>query len=621
MRRGYWVALTILLLASAARLHQVILTDFAGDEGELSRMALDFVHGREFPTRGLFSSQGVYHPPAMVYVMAVPYAVSSHPLVAVIFVTLWNILGVALLFRIAHRCFGLRAAALAGITYAVSPWALLYSHKTFPQNIHTPFLLLAVWFGLKGFGQGRRWAQALFIPVFSLVSQIHLAGVALLPLVLFFAWMGRKKLHWGAVGIGFLLALLTIVPFLADLGERDFQQFRNLVSEDESEQEVNTLAFRRMVNFAAGLQLENYFTNDVHIPDFEAAAGWRPKILWLALAGIMLLGMVVIWLKRTRPTAPLVIAWVFLPVLVTSTGAFFPLYHYLNLILPAQFLLIGVGAAWLSQAIPVKKLTLPALGLILVTQTAWYAGAVGYAGEHYLGPHSYGQPLKDYLPVREHLLQYDDIINVGAGVNTNLRTWGALLYDAECVREIGLSVATTVVIPDGAFAVSFPEDAQANLHDDLVRSIYTSGRETLYPGRENVTPHRVYEFDSPPEWTGARLLPVDAPPFDNGARLVGYRHEADLLILQWTLAGKADQDYLYFAHYLDESGEKLGQIDVPFYPGDYWCAGDTVYLWIYSPLPEGAATIRIGMYSLNADGGYVNSHLPNGDWLDLPVRN
>lgn len=154
MRRGYWVALTILLLASAARLHQVILTDFAGDEGELSRMALDFVHGREFPTRGLFSSQGVYHPPAMVYVMAVPYAVSSHPLVAVIFVTLWNILGVALLFRIAHRCFGLRAAAL------------LYSHKTFPQDIHTPFLLLAVWFGLKGFGGGKRWAQALFIPWF-----------------------------------------------------------------------------------------------------------------------------------------------------------------------------------------------------------------------------------------------------------------------------------------------------------------------------------------------------------------------------------------------------------------------------------------------------------------------
>ncbi|MBZ0305922.1 MAG: glycosyltransferase family 39 protein, partial [Anaerolineae bacterium] len=329
-----------------------------------SKMALDFVHGRDFPTRGLFSSQGVYHPPAMVYVVAVPYAVSSHPLVAVVFVTLWNVVGVALLYRIAHFCFGKRAAALAALCYAASPWALLYSHKPFPQDFHTPFLLFGVWFGLWGFIGGKKWAQTLSIPLFFLAPQIHLAGLTLVPLALYFVWVGRKKIFWPGVAAGVLLAFVMIVPFLVDLKEKDVQQFKALVAEEkDSGQGVNTLAVRRMFHLAAGLQLENYFTNDVILPGFEQAAGWRSKILWSLLGLMMLVGMGAVWQKPNF--APLIIGWAMLPVLVTSTGAFFPLYHYLNLILPALFLLIGVGVDWLSRFIPLKKITLPVMGATL----------------------------------------------------------------------------------------------------------------------------------------------------------------------------------------------------------------------------------------------------------------
>lgn len=627
MRTRFFLALLILLIGAFTRLYQIEYTEFSGDEGELSRMALDFVHG-EWITKGLFSSQGVYHPPMMVYVVAIPYAISSHPLVAVILVAFWNLIGLAVLYRLVGRTSSSRAAAFATLAYAVSPWAVVFSHKIFPQDIHTPFFLISLWLGLVGFREGKKWAQVLSLPCFLIAPQIHLAGLTLIPLYGYFLWLGRQKISWGAMLAGVGLAGLTLLPFVLDLSAQDIEQYRALVLERKTESglRLDIEASRRMANLATGLDMDNYFTNSVVLADFEEAAAPPPKILWAGLCFFLLVGVGGIWQKRTRWLAPLLLGWILLPVATTSTGLFYPLYHYLNLILPALFWLMGVGMAWVAYHLPYQKMSRPffygLLTLIFVTQTVWLSRAVNYAATHYLGSRSYGQTLAHHLPIREHLLHYENILLVGAGVNSNLRIWEALLYDAACVREISLMTSTMVVLPDEPFVVSYPDDAQANVTDGLVKSIYTSGKLTQYQQRVNVTPDRVFEFDSAPVWTGAPLIPVDAPAFDNGARLTGYNHVEGLLILAWELRGNPDENYMYFVHYIDANGNRIGQLDTDFYPSRYWCDGDNLILWIYNPLPESTIKMRVGLYALTEDGGYSSSTLQGQSetWVEIMLN-
>ena len=51
----------ILLLAAVMRLNHITTADYSFDEANLSHRALDLVSGKQIPTQGLLSSQGVHH--------------------------------------------------------------------------------------------------------------------------------------------------------------------------------------------------------------------------------------------------------------------------------------------------------------------------------------------------------------------------------------------------------------------------------------------------------------------------------------------------------------------------------------------------------------------------------
>ena len=129
-RRADLLALLLILFAAAAmRLGRSGVVEYFHDDAMLTTLALEMAAGERFPLTGILSSTGIPNPPTSVYVMAIPFSLSSDPNAAIHFIMLLNVGGVGLLWLMARRYFGRRAALIAGLAYAVNPWAVLFSRK------------------------------------------------------------------------------------------------------------------------------------------------------------------------------------------------------------------------------------------------------------------------------------------------------------------------------------------------------------------------------------------------------------------------------------------------------------------------------------------------------------
>src|SRR5258708_932514 len=190
-RLAEWIALAaILILAAILRLGAPGVVEFKTDEANLSERALDLVRGRDLPLLGIDSSVGVPNSPVSIYILAIPFAISSNPLVATQFIGLLNVIAVGLLYGLARRYYGPLTAIVAGLLFAISPWAVIYSRKIWAQDMLPVFILLTLGTGLLGFIEGKRWVQLLHLPLLAITGQIHYGTFVLLPISLYLIYVG-----------------------------------------------------------------------------------------------------------------------------------------------------------------------------------------------------------------------------------------------------------------------------------------------------------------------------------------------------------------------------------------------------------------------------------------------
>src|ERR1044071_1779329 len=153
-----WAGLAlIVILATVLRLGWPNVVEFKRDEANLSVLSLDMLHGRSFPLLGIDSSVGIRNAPVNVYLMLLPYTLSSNPELATSYVGLLNVIAVLLLYGLIRRYYGPLAAFVAALLYAVSPWAVVYSRKIWAQDMLPLFIVLTIGTALLGFLEGKRW--------------------------------------------------------------------------------------------------------------------------------------------------------------------------------------------------------------------------------------------------------------------------------------------------------------------------------------------------------------------------------------------------------------------------------------------------------------------------------
>jgi 4-amino-4-deoxy-L-arabinose transferase-like glycosyltransferase len=380
IRRGEWIALAlILLLAAALRLGAPGISEFKRDEANMMARALDLARGRDLPLLGLSSSVNVPNPPISVYLFAVPFVFSDSPLPATLYVGVLNVLAVLLTWALARRYLGARAALIAALLYAVSPWGAIYARKLWAQDLLPPFVVLTVFTALLGYAENRRWARIAHWPTLALTAQIHYAAASLIPLsfLTLALWPRRiRRREWLAA---WLLAALTLLP--AAIGAyRD-----GWLSPDAWRERVQTDPDHRRVVSRRALDLAwlTVAGTDIHalagpeqfrayrdtVPDADLLFALIPlaamltAVSWLGRRGIADCGLrIAKWIFRhlhvpakvsassipakeeTDGVRIVLAAWLIVPVLLFTWEWTEVVTHYFIPLMPAAYLLAGAGA-------------------------------------------------------------------------------------------------------------------------------------------------------------------------------------------------------------------------------------------------------------------------------------
>jgi 4-amino-4-deoxy-L-arabinose transferase-like glycosyltransferase len=645
-KRVDWLVLTmILLIAAFLRLGEADIVEFFHDDGMLATLAQEIVTGEQWHWTGIISSTGIPNSPMSVYVLLPAFVVSLHPIIAILGIMVWNVLGVALLWKIAYRYFGRWAAFFAGMTYAVSPWAILYSRKLWAQEYHTPFILLAVLLGLYGFLETpekpisknhltwHEWAQIFCLPIFLIGMQIHFAAWALFPLYGVLLWLGRKRLSWRALVLSSILSLLIVLPFGIGITQT-LQADPTRISDAAARSDIQTgLAFS-----AESLQVVFFLSTGYGMETWVAPAQAKDLLaqvpvspVWLLLLLCLFVGMVATWQKYKNGITLFLLMWAFLPPLALVLN-WTPVYpHYFIACIPMYALLIGIGGQtimnWIHQNTAQKYrfayVVMVVFGVIWLTQAVWWRGALGYLAKNHIEYPGFTTPLRYLNPIYDALKNEHDVIVVSDGMAWNLNhesvVWATLLRgDVACVRT--LKGDGYAVLPQNNFAVLVAPNAPEN----AINNFYHNENFIAFSERPGGKEYRLYRWQTAPTFSET-LTPIDLVLFDNGVRLTGYHLQADKITLAWQLPdGKRGENYQYSVQLFDKNETRLAQQDSVFWQGEHWCAGDTLFTWAALTVPEDAALLQVGMYQLR-DEQYINADVldiagnPVGQFVRIPI--
>lgn len=639
-RRDLLLLIIIMLIAGWMRLGRGDIVEYFHDDAMLSTLALAMVDGESFPLTGILSSTGIPNPPTSVYVMVIPFSLSSDPNVAILFVMILNVLGVGLLWLVAHRYFGRRVGIVSGLIYAISPWAVLFSRKIWAQDFHTPFILLGIFLLLYGFWETsnhRQWkhqlAQILSIPILLFAFQIHFAAWAIAPIILIIIWIGRKQTSWLALAISVMLSVVVLTPYAIGLSQtldQDPTRISDAIGRSGSSDDVSFTSDSILYTgfLSSGIGLETWVAPD---QETDLVDTYPPfyQLGWL-LTVFMLLGVFATW-QTHRRFFLLLVTWAFLTQFVLIPAWTQVYVHYFNPVIPALMLFIGIGFDYLLNQVPhriLQGILWSLLFVILGLQMVVWHHTLDYLERQHVPYPGFTTPIRNLNAIQEVLKDSDDVLVISQGMAWNLHhevaVWDTLLWDeVHCVRTmVGEGYA---VFPSQPFDVLIAPDAPKR----PVNNLYRTNQPLVFDTRQGGHGYILYRWDTVPEWNGATILSIDAMLFDNGVQLTGYALENDFVYLEWQLpAQQKGVDYQYSAQLFDNDGTRVSQLDKTFWHGRHWCERDRLITWGVLPTGDGATTLTVSLYQLGTGkdvGKFFNANVldelgnPAGQQVDILI--
>lgn len=629
----------ILIIACFTRIADgAALTYFRYDQGRLSLMALEMANGDAFHWLGPPNSGGLPTSPLIVWFYSLLFLLSDSPQFVTFAVALWNVVGIIFLWWIGSRYFGSIVGFVAGLALAANPWAIHYSRAIWEPRVMIPFLLIAISLGLYGYIENKRWAQSLFLPMLLVALQFHYIAFFLFPIYFVILWIGRQNFQRQSFFLSIFLALIVVLPFIYGMitqEQTESRMFKQIIEILQAGPELRFYPIQQLLDLSSGANISGLLRNHANIFFLEFAP--YSDLVSQGVTALIALGLMLTWLPSWRKYALLLYTWAFLTLLIqipawTGRGVFL---HYHLVALPAYPLLIGIGVEGIIQILHkqtalyrfARYFILLLVVIIFSLQGFWMWRLYQFSDTNYSYSPDSGQtttPLHYLMDVREALQPYDDVMILGANPHeSNYYVWEPMLYNsASCVRDLLINGGGIDVLPNHPYAVLVAPLSPINT-DYVVPDRYQHETPQIIPMRSGEDPYIIYSFDEAPEWTETPIIPIEPVSFVTGIQLTGYYLVDGWMQLRWKVQELTDESFQYFGHFIDAEGEKIGQRDAPFYVGQHWCAGDTLITTIDINLPLDTNRLRIGLYTLDKDGGITGLSTIDSDaqsgalWLDI----
>ena len=215
-------ALLLVVLASVLRLNGLHATTFLGDQAQIYSLGRSALMHHALLVTGIRSSIGTLNMPVSILLL-LPFIILGDPLWGTLFTAVVNIVAVMLLYSLANRYVGRRAAFVAGLLYTTAPWAVFFSRFIWQQNLLAPVVLLLIWVVCLGVLEGKQGWLGWSVLFWGIALQLHPSAAPLLSLIVFGALLTWRRIRWrDFVYSGLALAVLFLPSLLWEVISRGF---------------------------------------------------------------------------------------------------------------------------------------------------------------------------------------------------------------------------------------------------------------------------------------------------------------------------------------------------------------------------------------------------------------
>ncbi len=355
----YLLLAAILALAAALRFAHLGAVAFTFDAAAVSNLAVQWIDQGRLPLQGMVSSTGFRNPPLTVYLISLPMAFSRDPLALTGFVVALNLLAVLGTFWLGRRYWGPAAGLLASLLFAVSPWAVQHSRGVLGQDLLAPGVVLLMICTLAWFVDGRRWMLAAALAVLAALIQVHLAAIALVPLLaVLIAWeliaqrrRGSPARLWQPLLVGLALGALLYLPYLVADAQQGWTNLRGFLTQGGRAGGVQPQVFDLALINIGGRNI-HALAGPLRFREFLAglpmASYWPDRLEeLLVIASASFLGLRLLLrryeARQARSNAVLLL-WLTTPLLFFLVFSAELQLHYLVVLYPAPYLALAAAA-------------------------------------------------------------------------------------------------------------------------------------------------------------------------------------------------------------------------------------------------------------------------------------
>ncbi|MCB8982214.1 MAG: hypothetical protein H6659_00130 [Ardenticatenaceae bacterium] len=611
--------LLILLLAAWLRLGWPGVNSFGFDEARVSDMALQMAREGKFAALGMQSSTGVPNFAATVWFFALPYAVSTNPLVATSLVALLNVLAVAGVWWLGRAAWGKTAGLVAALLFAASPYLVFYGRSIWSQNLLAPFAVLWAVAIVAGLKNENPWWIGLHAFLAGFTGQIHFAGFALALASLWIGFRFRLWRWWTAVTAGLLLAVLAAVPTVNIIwrnGDGAKAVIRDLVQTGTATAADRFAAWRQIAQLSLSQGWEKFWLN--------AEWTWPPALaVGLQIASLLAAALIVVgavwvgwqmvrdlrhaWQPRPEPLTAREILNGFVLVWALAAPLLFmiprtPVYPQYQLVgLPAVFLLAGAAAALWPKRGWQTAVTLTAV-FIAIFQVTAVAQTLTTVADTFV-PGGMGTPLQ-YPQTAVRQLMHD-------GRPVVVETFGDIPeFDGDAAIFKVLLWGYPRQIVDARHVLLIPSEPAHLLFTsaelpawEVATAVGLAGTVQELPRRQGDLPFMALTVD---EVKLKGFEEVERPyQLANGAKLLGWQVQ-DLpesnqirLITHWQITGEPQAGHFQqFNHLYLPGKDAPGQVQDAYTSSRAWQQGDHLITWVEFDRPaEPPAYFHVGMYT------------------------